>query len=238
MDRTWMLVFIIFLSSNLLANDATDATTSPYYNSGFSTRKPPVEEVVQDEIVAVPPVTGEVTRRPGGLVIEDADPEITIEGFDPDLDYNRTEDARGPAVGPFKKLFERCAPAGCTGGQVIVCRAAGCRHNHGSCHNSGEAVDLMSMRCDGRRHTPYTVVDGIAGKKYMDFVACARRTEIEAPGRQGRLWKALFREGEAQRGGCGGVGLSTPRLSDPATQCHWNHVHFSMHCRRGGGWSY
>lgn len=238
MLRTWTLLIVTFSTTLLFANDSTGPRQSPYYSHGFSTRNGPVEEppVVP---TAIPPVTGPLapwipgpSKRSSGLVIEEADPDIEIEGFDPNLSYNKTEDANGPAVAPFKKLFQRCAPSGCTGGQVQVCRARGCRHNHGSCHNSGEAIDLISLRCDGQRYDAYT-------SKFAQFVRCAGNSQpIDSTNRRGRNWKVLFQEGESNRKGCGGVGAGTPRRGYRSTICHWNHAHISMQCRRSGGWSW
>ena len=229
-------MFFLIFTLPFGSSQAGDASESIYYNESTGLQTIPVPEA---EPVAEPPVrqqanpsdlvTGQVERAPRRVVEEEADPDLHVEGAPFDFTSISSRDLNTPILEPFKKLFQECAPTGCTAGEAQVCRGESCRQNSGSCHNSGEAMDLMSIKCNGRIRDAYT-------SEYIEFVTCARRQQVDSPSRENRMWKVLFREGESNRAGCGGVNAQT--RSDKARACHWSHGHFSMSCRRNGRWSW
>ncbi len=120
---------------------------------------------------------------------------------------------RGPIFPKFKRVFSDCAPIGCDTGRG---------HTHGtrgkaSCHTTGDAIDLHSIRCDGREYDSNYPL-------FVELVKC-----VQTRFHKGRRWKVLHQD---HRGKCAGVN-SHSRISQ-VTSCHWDHAHFSVGCRRNG----
>lgn len=153
----------------------------------------------------------------------DDDPDTQVKPYEPSEPPGggqgpRFEDIpkdhqNAPIFPKFKRVFGDCAPVGCDTGRG---------HTHGtrgraSCHTTGDAIDLHSIRCNGQEY----------GSNHPVFTRLVRC--IQTRFYRGQRWKALHRD---SRGNCAGVGPHS-RIS-LVTSCHWDHAHFSLGCWRNG----
>ena len=170
--------------------------------------------------------------RFGGGVVEDhssvstssPDPDTTVEpyipgplptgGQGPRYEEIPPDHQKAPIFSKFKRVFFDCTPIGCDMGQGQCFGTRG----KASCHTTGDAIDLHSIRCNGQEYDSNHHV-------FVRMVQCIR-TRFH----KGRRWKVLHQDNTGQ---CDGVGLHSG--ISKITSCHWDHAHFSVGCRRNGG---
>ncbi len=176
--------------------------------------------------------TLQTTSTPA-FTIEPADPDITFQGEPHYMRYGGTADVlardrNAPVFQPFDRAFRQCAaPLGCTGAALYACRGSSCRNESGSCHNSGRAIDMNAIICNGERHGPFTNI-------FNQFVQCIGQVRIGAGQVPDRTWATMFRETRADDpNDCATINASNARTHPNVTICHWDHVHISMYCRNG-----
>ena len=167
-------------------------------------------------------------RFGGGIVqtnspLPNPDPDTRIKpyipntpptgGQGPRFDKIPSDHKNAPIFSKFKRVFLDCAPIDCDMGRGHCFGTRG----KASCHTTGDAIDLHSIRCNGQDYDSNHPV-------FVKLVEC-----IQTRFHEGRRWKALHQD---KGGKCAGVGPHS-KISK-VTSCHWNHAHFSVGCRRSG----
>lgn len=86
------------------------------------------------------------------------------QAFEPAM-TNHLGKKGAPIMGPFTQAFNRCAP-GCTYVDWGVWGDA--RHQRRrSCHNSGSAIDIHAIKCNGKTHR-----GGTGDRRFLQFRSC------------------------------------------------------------------
>ena len=190
---------------------------SPYQSFGETTQN--TEDQYRDDRFG-----GGVIESYSSVPTTDPDPDTSIKPYVPNTPLSGGQGPRffeeipqdhqkAPIFSKFKSVFLDCAPVGCDPGQ------GQCFGNRGkaSCHTTGDAIDLHSIRCHGEKYDSNHPV-------FVRMVQCIRTRFYK-----GRRWKVLHQDNSGQ---CSGVGLHSE--TGKITSCHWDHAHFSVGCRRNG----
>ena len=229
MKRPWMFLLIFICAVSFSGAQLVFARGYEDPEEGFQTLNPEVtspeqtERVVEEPVPSVSPVA-RGDREPSGQL---ADDDLPTGGEAFDFSKASANDLASDVVREFRKLFRTCAPAGCTGGSYHICRS-NCHNHTGSCHNSGEAMDISGLVCNGERK-------GVRTKEFRQLVTCGRAQRIDMDDRKDKTWYVAFEEDTADRN-CAGVNVNT--TGSKVTSCHWDHAHFSIRClrKRSSGW--
>ncbi len=200
--RTLLFILILWSSYQISFGETTQSAEDPYRDDRFG------GGIVGDHF-STP------TSAP--------DPDTTVKPYVPktlptggqgplyeEIPQNHQE---APIFSKFKSVFFDCAPIGCDTGRGHCFGTRGKK----SCHTTGDAIDLHSIRCNGQEYDSNHPV-------FVRIVKC-----IQTRFHKGRRWKALHQD---NTGKCEGSGLHS-RI-DKITSCHWDHAHFSVGCRRNG----
>ena len=194
-----MFLALCLIIPSLLFGETTETAEDSYGNSrfggGFGEAFP---SLPSDPDTEVKPYTPE-------------DPLFGGQGLRFESIPKRHQDA--PIFPKFKLVFGDCAPLGCDTGRG---------HTHGtrgraSCHTTGDAIDLHSIRCNGKEYDSNHSL-------FLQLIQCIRTRFYE-----GRRWKVIHQE---HTGKCSGTGPNTK--NSKVTSCHWDHAHISVGCYRNG----
>jgi hypothetical protein len=142
--------------------------------------------------------------------VEPADKSIPVTGgHDPVFTNTSKKDRNSPVFAKFQKVFKECSQ-NCDAAWAHTYGERG----HTSCHTTGEALDLHGLICNGKTY-------GATSEVFNKLVACVRTKSVG-----GRKWKVLHKQ---STGSCKGA-----NTKNKATDCHWDHAHFSPGCWRNG----